>query len=333
MAGLHKTELFDRVEKGFRLGGWSVLYLSSKKRNPARYVISRDDHRYQVKIYIWTVTHGGKGRASEEYRIQPTATERFDPEIGGKTLILGWWPEAEVFAGYDLRYHSGRLGSSPSFQIGEAALRHAAVSGLSPSKKASGELAIAFQPEFLGTYAQHLEEIHDSGTASQEIDLLEKLGANPQAVSEREILKKVAKKRRFVFMETRRALRDVNFSKRVFTAYAHRCAICGMQLRLLEGAHILPAPDPNSTDETSNGIALCALHHKAYDDSLLTFDDRYRVHLNTERLKELKKSGHDSGLTEFRKALRSVIRLPPDSRDRPRPEYVKYGNRLRGWSL
>jgi putative restriction endonuclease len=123
MVGLHKTELFDLVEEGFRLGGWSVLYLSPNKRNPARYVISRDDHRYRVKVYIWTVTHGGKGRASEEYRIQPTATERFDPEIGGKTLILGWWPEAEVFAGYDLRYHSGRLGSSPSFQIGEAAFK------------------------------------------------------------------------------------------------------------------------------------------------------------------------------------------------------------------
>jgi hypothetical protein len=158
-------------------------------------------------------------------------------------------------------------------------------------------------------------------------------GANPQAVSEKEILRKVAKKRRFVFIETCRALRDVNFSKRIFTAYAHRCAMCGMQLRLLEGAHILPVADPNSTDETSNGIALCALHHKAYDDGLLTFDDRYRVHLNTGRLKELKKSGHDAGLTEFRKALRSVIRLPPDSRDRPRPEYVKHGNKLRGWAL
>jgi putative restriction endonuclease len=333
MAGLHKTELFDLVEEGFRLGGWSVLYLSSNKRNPARYVISQADRQYRVKVYIWTVTHGGKGRSSEEYRIQPTATERFDPEIGGKTLVLGWWPEAEVFAGYDFRYHSRRLGSSPSFQIGEAALRHAAVSGLSPSKKASGELAIAFQAEFLGTYAQHLEEIHDSGTAFREIDLLEKLGANPQAVSEKEIFKKVAKKRRFVFMETRRALRDFNFSKRVFTAYAHRCAMCGMQLRLLEGAHILPVADSSSTDETSNGIALCALHHKAYDNSFLTFDEKYRVHLNVERISELKKSGHDAGLTQFRKSLRSIIHLPPDRRDRPKLEYVQRGNELRGWAL
>jgi putative restriction endonuclease len=333
MAGLRKTELFDVVEDAFRRGGWSVLYLSPVKRNPARYVISRGDHRYQVKVYIWTVTHGGKGRASEEYRIQPTATERFDPEIGGKTLILGWWPDAEVFAGYDLRFHSERLGSSPSFQVGEAALRQAAVSGLSPSEKASGELAIAFQPEFLGTYAQHLEEIHDTGTAPQEVALLEKLGTNPQGIAENEILKRVMKKRRFVFVETRRALRDLNFSKRVFTAYAHRCAICGMQLRLLEGAHILPAADSNSTDETSNGIALCALHHKAYDDSLLTFDEKYRIHLNLARIKELKKSGHDAGLPEFRKALRSIIRLPPDNRDRPKPEYVKHGNKLRGWKL
>src|ERR1700674_4050044 len=230
MAGILKTKLFSQGEDGFRLGGWSVMYLSSKKRNPTRYVIYKNGRKYVVRVYIWTVTDGGKTRALDEYRIQPTATRRFEPEISGKTLILGWWPEAEVFAGYDLRYHSARLGSSPSFQIGEEALRHAAVSGFAPNRKATGELALAFQPEFLGIYVQHLEEIHDTGKAPKEVSLLEELGENPEAVSEKEIGRKVAKKRRFALVETRRALRDLNFSKRVFTAYGYQCAICGIQL-------------------------------------------------------------------------------------------------------
>lgn len=331
MAGLRKTELFDQVEEGFRLGGWKVLYLSSQKRNPARYVIFRDAQRYTVKIYIWTVTPGGKSRPSDEYRIQPTATEKFDREIGGKTLILGWWPEAAVFAGYDLRFHSGMLGSSPSFQIGESALRSAAVSGLAPYKKASGELAVAFQPDFLGTYVEYLDEVHDSGANPKEVNLLAKMGSAPDDIGDNEISRKVAKKRRYAFSQTRRALRDLNFSKRVFTAYAYRCAMCGIQLHLLEGAHIVPVAEPDSTDETSNGVALCALHHKAYDDSLVTFDVKYRVRLNEERLKELKKLDHHGGLGGFRKALRPIILLPPDRRDRPDPAHVSHANELRGW--
>jgi putative restriction endonuclease len=309
------------------------MYLSSKNRHPARYVVFRDEQRYRTKVYIWTVTHGGKGRASGEYRIQPTGIKRFEPEIGGKTLILGWWPDAEVFAGYDLRYHSGQLGSSPSIQIGEAALTRAASSGFSPSRKATGELAVAFQAEFLGTYIQHLEEIHDSGKAPKEVALLERLGGDPSTVTEREINRRVAKKRRFVFVEARRALRDLDFSKRVFTAYSHQCAMCGIQLRLLEGAHIVPVADPSSTDETSNGIALCALHHKAYDDALVTFDAKHRIHLNAGRIRDLRNSARDGGLTKFRETLRSIIHLPPDSRDRPRREYVDRANELRGWML
>jgi putative restriction endonuclease len=333
MAGLRKSELFDQVEEGFRLGGWKVLYLSGHNRNPTEYVIFQSDQRYRVKVYIWTVTPGGKSRPVDEFRIQPTATKQFIPEVGGKTLILGWWPQADVFAGFDLRRHSGPLGSSPSFQIGESALRHAAVSGFAPYKKASGELAVAFQPDFLGTYVQYLEEIHDSGAVPKEISLLEKLGSAPENVEDKEISKKVAKKRRFAFSQTRRALRDINFSKRVFTAYGHRCAMCGIQLRLLEGAHIVPVAERDSTDETSNGIALCALHHKAYDDSLVTFDEKYRVHLNNNRIKELKKSSRDEGLPAFRKALRTIIYLPPDQRDRPDPDYVEQANDLRGWTL
>jgi putative restriction endonuclease len=85
-----------------------------------------------------------------------------------------------------------------------------------------------------------------------------------------------------------RALRALDFRERVLDAYRNRCAMCGIQLRLLEGAHILPVAEPASTDETANGVALCALHHRAYDRSLVTFDPEYHVHVNEERVEELR---------------------------------------------
>lgn len=139
--------------------------------------------------------------------------------------------------------------------------------------------------------------------------------------------------RRQVLVRTRRTLRALDFRERVLTAYAHQCAICGMQLNLLDGAHILPVSEPGSTDETSNGIALCTLHHRAYDHALVTFDSEYRIHLNGLRVNELVESGRDRKLPEFRSALRRTLHLPPDRRDRPNPSFVGMANELRGWSL
>ena len=317
MASVPKSQLFDQIEQAFRLGGWDVLFLSNNTKNPGRYVIFREGERYTLRVYIWTITHGGKSRPLDEYRIQPTSTNQFAPETGGKTLILGWWPQAEVFAGFDLRRHSGPLGSSPSFQIGEAALRHAAIFGFAPYRKQSGELAIAFQPEFLGTYVQFLRELHDSGKTPSEADVLAKIGANPNKVRDKEISIKVAKKRRFAISQTRRALRDINFGKRVFAAYSHRCAMCGVQLRLLEGAHIVPVAQPNSTDETSNGIALCVLHHKAYDVSLVTFDKKFRIILSKSRVIEPQKVGTRRGTFDISKG--SSLCNPCASRSKRSP--------------
>ena len=66
------------------------------------------------------------------------------------------------------------------------------------------------------------------------------------------------------------ARRDPKFRERVLRAYEHRCCVCGFDLRIgqttagLEAAHIkwFQAKGP---DVESNGLALCALHHKIFD--------------------------------------------------------------------
>lgn len=331
MARLPKLQLLERFEDAVRLSGWSLLYLS-KRVHPARYQVYRDGRSYRVKIYIWNITHGGATRAAGEYRIQITGIENFEPEVGARNLVLGWWDEASVFAAWDIRQHTA-LGSSPSMQVSEEALRHALLTGFAPYVNQKGETAIALRPDFMGTYIQFLEQIHDSGAVPAEADLLEKLSEDPDVVRDEEIAEEVAEKRRFAVLSTKRALRALDFSRRVLSAYDHRCAICGLQLRLVDGAHILPAAHPDSTDQTANGVALCALHHRAFDHGLLTFDGKFRVHLNETMLRVLIADDRADGLTAFRRAVRPIILMPADKRDRPAPKFIEKANHVRGWNI
>ncbi len=335
MPRLTKVQLLGCVEEGFRSGGWNLLYLSHRTEHPARYRIYRDEHSFTARAYIWNISHGGGPRSAEEYRIQITGLpeDHFVPEIGGKTLILGWWANDEVFAGFDYRKHSGPLGGSPSLQIGLPALRAAVADRFATHRKHTGELAIAFRPDFIGTYAENLEALHDAGQVPGEVQLLTRIANRPAQVPDQEIRDEVAGPRQWAVTETRRALRALDFSERVLTAYNHRCAICGLQLRLLDGAHILPVADPDSTDETANGVALCALHHRAYDRMLVTFDTDFRVHINEMRVRELRAAGLTGKLRDFRDNLREVIHLPPEKGHRPKREFVEKANVLRGWNF
>lgn len=334
MARLTKPQLLERVEEGFRSGGWNLLYISNPGEHPGRYRVYRDADGFTVRVYIWNISHGGgAARAPDEFRIQVTGVPQntFQPEIDGKTLILGWWGNDEIFAGFDYRRHSAHLGFSPSFQVGRAALQAAVTNRFAAHRKNTGELVIAFQPDFIGTYAQNLEALHDTGMVPAEVALLGRIAVAPEGVAEAEITANVAQPRRYAVTETRRALRALDFSARVLSAYGHRCAMCGVQLKLLEGAHILPVPEPESTDETSNGISLCVLHHRAYDRSLVTFDPDYAIQVSTKKVAELRAADLAGGLQRFRDNLREVIQVPAEQASRPNPQFVERANVLRGW--
>jgi putative restriction endonuclease len=334
MAKATKAQLFERIEEGFRSGGWNLLYLSKPGEHPARYKVSRGDEGFIVRSYIWNVSHGGGARRSaEEFRIQITGVpgNTFQPEADGKTLILGWWANDEIFAGFDYRRHSAHLGDSPSFQVGIAALKSAVTNRFAVHRKNTGELVITFQPEFIGAYAQNLDALHDTGAVPAEVALLNRIAASPDAVPNIEIDAAIAQPRRYAVTETRRTLRALDFSARVLSAYGHRCAMCGLQLRLVEGAHILPVSEAGSTDETANGVSLCVLHHRAYDRSLVTFDLDNKILVNEEKASELRASNLDGGLEKFRDDLREIIQMPAEKTSRPKPEFVKRANALRGW--
>lgn len=69
------------------------------------------------------------------------------------------------------------------------------------------------------------------------------------------------------------------FRKAVLAAYDYRCAITGLAVpELLTASHIIPwSAEPKLRADPRNGICLNALHDRAFDRGLITFDESGRV--------------------------------------------------------
>ncbi len=80
----------------------------------------------------------------------------------------------------------------------------------------------------------------------------------------------------------RPAIRDQGFRRAVIKAYTHRCALCGIRVRTLDGhtavaaAHIVPWSETQD-DRPANGIALCRMCHWIFDEGLLGVSQQYQV--------------------------------------------------------
>ena len=78
-------------------------------------------------------------------------------------------------------------------------------------------------------------------------------------------------------------LRARGFRQAVMEAYDFRCAVCGLKISTpdavsweVEAAHIVPHR-AMGRDDIFNGIALCGLHHWAFDSGWFTLHDDYNV--------------------------------------------------------
>lgn len=324
-----KYDLLDLVIQGIRDDGWNIIYLSNPMYHPFKFKIYRGEDSHNIRIYVWNLTHGGGAqRPADEYRIQITGVERFEQEPNEKTLILGWWREGDVFAGFDFNKHNGTLGFSPSIQIREQALRKAYIKGIAPWEKDNQEIAIAFRLDFIVEYIRNLESLHSFGESEQDLDVLEEVTENPDEVNEAEI-SGVTIERQTAVISVKKKIRNNSFKSRVLTSYSNCCAFCGVQLKLIDAAHIVPVQH-DGTDETSNGISLCALHHRAYDRNLVTFNSEYQIICSEKQFDNLREIGLDGGAEEFVNDLRAVIYLPPTISDRPHVDYINLANEIRG---
>ncbi len=161
MVRLSKQKLLDIIVRSLESSEWAITAISSAGAHPFRFVIERSGARVKVRAYIWNTSHGGASRSVDEFRIQITSgVDAFEREPDGVTLILGWSETYEVFAGFDLAYHDSSLGLSPSIQIGEATMAHAAARGFAAQQKSNMEIAVAFRSDRLADYIVEHAAIH-----------------------------------------------------------------------------------------------------------------------------------------------------------------------------
>lgn len=94
--------------------------------------------------------------------------------------------------------------------------------------------------------------------------------------------------RRYLITETKRRLHQPVFASQVMLAYETRCAVCTLAHReLLDAAHIVPDRDLLGLPVVQNGLALCKIHHAAYDRNILGIRPDYVVEIHQRLLDEV----------------------------------------------
>lgn len=94
-------------------------------------------------------------------------------------------------------------------------------------------------------------------------------------------------RRRYATRVFRQRLHQAEFRERVVAAYQRHCAICQLKRNeLLEAAHIVADADPLGEPDVPNGIALCKLHHAAFDSYLIGIRPDYVVEVREDVRKE-----------------------------------------------
>lgn len=329
---LNKIALRDKVIDGLADSGSKFLVLESSHPFLFRVYSSTDSDAsfLDVRVYVWNCTHGGGvKRAADEYRIQITGTSPKVHSPSEVTLVLGWYDDLGVFAGFDIAHHSNQAASSsPSMQIKLSVLQAAASNGFSAFAKGSKEVVVAFRPEFVVEYARQRAAVHKPTAGLPEF--VARL-AGATRLSDSDISGENDAERREVLVQLRKKYRASDFRKRVLAAYGSRCAMCGIQLKLIEAAHIIPVPVKGSNDTTPNGVALCVLHHTAFDSVLVSFDESYRIEVNKKKVRELERLNLADGSKQFEARLQRDLILPAASAHYPNPRYIAEGRKARRW--
>ena len=95
-------------------------------------------------------------------------------------------------------------------------------------------------------------------------------------------------RRRYVTRLVRQRLHQNAFRIRVLRAYRDTCSICRLHHPvLLDAAHILGDTHALGEPVVSNGLALCKLHHAAFDSNILGIRPDLVVELRSDVLREI----------------------------------------------
>jgi putative restriction endonuclease len=93
--------------------------------------------------------------------------------------------------------------------------------------------------------------------------------------------------RRYVNRDVRVRVHQRRFRWRVIPAYRNQCAICRLkEVTLLDAAHIIGDVEAHGEPAVTNGLSLCSIHHRAFDQDLVGVSPDYDVQVSRRLLEE-----------------------------------------------
>jgi putative restriction endonuclease len=268
-----------------------------------------------VRIYLWTLTnvaaHLGY-RSPDEFKIELILPDqprgrRGELILAGPqmTVLLGYSPDYGVFVAWEASLHRA-FGYSSTVQVREALLEDASGFGWavgSPRRVRRGrEVSVAFTPGNLLRYiklereAQH-KRLSDIDREAFFLSRTPNLQLMAPPGREDELDEYVAAQRNSILV--RRLDRDSRFGPRIKQEYGNACAVCGVQMEIVEGAHIIPITEDNGKDEVWNGIALCPNHHKLFDAYAFVVKPTFQLKVNQPRLAFLRECNKEQGVQHY----------------------------------
>ncbi len=132
----------------------------------------------------------------------------------------------------------------------------------------------------------------------------------------------VAVRRQYVTRTIQQRMHQDSFRERVLLAYESCCAVCRLKHeRLLDAAHILSDKHPLGEPWVHNGLALCKIHHAAYDENILGIRPDYIVEIRNDILREKDGPMLTHGLQELNG--HALMKLPNSALKRPKPEFLE----------
>ncbi|MFC1989604.1 HNH endonuclease [Chloroflexota bacterium] len=304
----------------------NVIYITGE--NPYEFTVNRK----LIWLFIRNIHDSGSGRTNpDESRIQVSKTPKFEEVLSSNIPIvfLGYDSEYHVFTAWDPILQRDRLNQRQNVSLYSrfSSQQNALNQGVAVYKDNDGQVVISFQTEYLGLYIDNYQQMH----SSNETELLELVSSsNRISETENEVGETIEIGRKKYIVTHQTYPRDYRFTRTIKSLYDDSCAMCGMQLELVEAAHIIPHGHELGSDELNNGLCLCILHHGAFDHGLIFVDSRYKILRNDEKFIYLDKINKRFGEERLLSKIYEKIKLPQNERNYPSPEKISISNEIRG---
>ena len=321
---LNRSDLKYLLIDSLKLYSDNVIFIDGN--NPYRFSINKKTFYVLIK----NVHESGHGRSNQdECRIQVAKSRNFNHALNSAhdVIVLGYFADEKVFTAWNPYLMRDRFNVKQTISLYSrfSVQKEAAKKNIAAYRDNNGQSVISFKADYLGLYLENLSNIHLLSNAELtalviQSDALNDIDADGSAETERGK----------VTITHTRYKRDPAFRKNVYLAYNHKCAMCGIQLELIEAAHIVPHSHEQGTDDVNNGVCLCSIHHAAYDRSLIYFDEEWNILINEDKMAYLEKVGLDSGIRKFEKLAFDKLQIPRNHTLQPNIGNIRIANQLRG---